>query len=244
MHLPFSLRGIAGHVDITVDITQNPEDLGAMPEAIGLPHCHATIDYPGRGYGGCWAGSSLCGQRTTTAQGSYTEMDPLTLVGEVAHPFAFFGVTPTLFDAPARHSRADLDWLAHSFLCYIKDDGQDVKTVQAITGFSWGFTIAAAATTADRRVIRGCRVQGRSLIGMEDVEKYCPDALWHPRRRCCRTSRKASRRWPAPDRRPGDARGDPVRAGVRLLVAQASRFVPGALGAPRTAGSPSGSAPG
>ena len=30
--------------------------------------------------------------------------------------------------------------------------------------------------------------------------------------------------------RPRDARGDPVRAGIRLLVAQAARIVPGALG--------------
>jgi hypothetical protein len=147
MHLPFSLRGIAGDVDITVDITRNPEDWGAMPEAIGLPHCQAVIDYPGRGYAAMLGWVQLVRSTDNNSRGQRFEMDPLTLVGEVAHPFAFFGVTPTLFDAPARRSRADLDWLAHSFLCYIKDADQDIRIVQAVTGFSWGFTIAAGATT-------------------------------------------------------------------------------------------------
>ena len=115
-----------------------------MPEAIGLPHCHATIDYAGRGYAAMLGWVQLVRSTDNQSRGERFEMDPLTLVGEVAHPFAFFGVTPTLFDAPARDSRADLDWLAHSFLCHIKD--YDLRTVQAITGFSWGFTIAAAAT--------------------------------------------------------------------------------------------------
>src|SRR5690349_21585943 len=42
-------------------------------------------------------------------------------------------------------------------------------------------------------------------------------------------SGKASRRGAAPDRRPGDARGDRVRAGVRVLLAKTTRVVPGAL---------------
>lgn len=147
MHLPFSLRGMAGDVDVTVEITRNPEELGAMPEAIGLPHCQATIEYPGRGYAAMLGWVQLVRSTDNTSGGERFEMDPLTIVGEVAHPFAFFGVTPTLFDAPARRSRADLDWLAHSFLCYLTEDDQGADIVQAITGFSWGFTIAAGATT-------------------------------------------------------------------------------------------------
>ena len=147
MHLPFSLRGLAGDVDISLDITRDPEDLGAMSEAIGLPHCQATIDYPGRGYAAMLGWVQLVRSTDNNSGGKQFEMDPLMLVGEVAHPFAFFGVTPTLFDAPARSSRADLDWLAHSFLCYLKDIDGDVRIVPAITGFSWGFTIAAGETT-------------------------------------------------------------------------------------------------
>ncbi len=147
MRLPFSLRGLAGDVDITVDITQNPADFGAMAEAVGLPHCQATINYPGRGYAGMLGWVQLVRSTDNKSHGELFEMDPLTILGEVAHPFAFFGVTPTMFDAPARSSRADLDWLAHSFLCYPTDNDQSEEAVQAITGFSWGFTIAAGATT-------------------------------------------------------------------------------------------------
>jgi hypothetical protein len=147
MHLPFSLRGIAGAVDIKLDITRNPDELGAMPEAIGLPHCHAAVRYPGLGYAGMLGWIQLVRSTDNNSRGERFEMDPLTLLGDVSHPFAFFGVTPTLFDAPARRSRADLDWLAHSFLCYLKNDDEDVRIVQAVTGFSWGFTITAAATT-------------------------------------------------------------------------------------------------
>jgi hypothetical protein len=45
---------------------------------------------------------------------------------------------------PSRDSRADLDWLAHSFLCRIAD--RDRHEVHALTGFSWGFTITAETT--------------------------------------------------------------------------------------------------
>jgi len=45
-----------------------------------------------------------------------------------------------LFDAPSRGSRDDLDWEAHSFLC-VSPDAVLTPRVQAITGFSWGFTI-------------------------------------------------------------------------------------------------------
>jgi hypothetical protein len=46
-------------------------------------------------------------------------------------------------------SREDLDWLAHSFLCHIKEIDDDIRTVQAITGFSWGFGIASGGATVE-----------------------------------------------------------------------------------------------
>ncbi len=149
MHLPFALRGLAGDVDVTLDITQDPGDWGAMPEAIGLPHCQAVIDYPARGYAAMLGWVQLVRSTDNASGGKQFEMDPLTIVGEVAHPFAFYGVTPILFDAPARRRPADLDWLAHSFLCYLDDDDPQGRLVRAVTGFSWGFTIAAATTTVE-----------------------------------------------------------------------------------------------
>jgi hypothetical protein len=156
MHLPFSLRNSAGHVSITVDATRSPDDLGAAPGALGLAHCHATVDYAGRGYAGLLGWIQLVRSTDNSSAGERFEMDPLMFVGEVPHPFAFFGITPTLFDAPSRRSRADLDWLAHSFLCHIKDFDEDVRIVQAITGFSWGFGIVdGEATVEPARALEG-----------------------------------------------------------------------------------------
>ncbi|MGI5291758.1 hypothetical protein ACQEVF_51795 [Nonomuraea polychroma] len=60
-------------------------------------------------------------------------------------PYAFFGVGPTLFDAPARPSREDMTWVAHSFLCFSPDLA--TREVRAVTGFSWGFDIRSKQVT-------------------------------------------------------------------------------------------------
>ena len=68
------------------------------------------------------------------------DMDPLALYQQVATPYAFFGIRPELFDAPSRETRYDMTWEAHSFLC-ISPDAVLTRHVQAIAGFTWGFTI-------------------------------------------------------------------------------------------------------
>lgn len=145
MRLPFRLHDYRGSIDIEVDTTQDPEELGAPPSAQGLAHCQATIAYPVRGYGALLGWIQMVRSTDNQSRGRHFEMDPLTFVGEVPHPFGFFGVNPTLFDAPSRPTRDDLDWLAHSFLCHIAD--YDTRTVHALTGFSWGFTIVRGAAS-------------------------------------------------------------------------------------------------
>lgn len=47
------------------------------------------------------------------------EMDPFDLFGLYEReplPYCWFGITPTLFDAPWRDGRTPLDWVAHSLL--------------------------------------------------------------------------------------------------------------------------------
>jgi len=145
MRLPFSLHGLPGTVDVTVGPTRDPDELGAWPGAAGLAFCRATISYPGQGYKGLLGWVQLVRSTDNHSGGERFEMDPLEPLGEVAHPFCFFGITPVLFDAPSRDSRADLDWLAHSFLCRIADRSR--HEVQALTGFGWGFTVRAGTAT-------------------------------------------------------------------------------------------------
>ena len=50
------------------------------------------------------------------------------------------GDRPDLFDAPAGGTRYDMAWEAHCILC-VSPDAVLTRQVQAIAGFSWGFTI-------------------------------------------------------------------------------------------------------
>jgi hypothetical protein len=65
---------------------------------------------------------------------------------DIPTPYAWYGLKPEFFDAPSRGDRYDMDWEAHSFLC-VSPDAVVTPHVQAITGFSWGFTVAGAGVT-------------------------------------------------------------------------------------------------
>jgi len=78
--------------------------------------------------------------RSTDSAPDRFDMDPIALYQQIPTPYAWFGVRPELFDAPARGSRYDMVWEAHSFLC-VSPDAVLTRHVQAIAGFSWGFTI-------------------------------------------------------------------------------------------------------
>lgn len=77
--------------------------------------------------------------RSTDAAPKF-EMDPLALFREVASPFAFFGIKPTMFDAPFRDEKYDLTWRAETFLCAIPD-GVMSQHAQPLAGFGWGFDV-------------------------------------------------------------------------------------------------------
>jgi hypothetical protein len=140
VNLGFSLHGFTGAIAIKVRATRRPGELGAAPGAAGLAFCEATVRYPGKGYTGMLGWIQLVRSTDNSSGGRQFEMDPLEILGDVPHPFGFFGIKPTLFDAPSRDSRADLDWLAHSFLCHVADPA--VREIHAVAGFAWGFTIA------------------------------------------------------------------------------------------------------
>jgi hypothetical protein len=139
MKLPFTHAGLPGVVDIHVAATEDPAAIGAWPHALGLAYCEAVVDYPGRGDKGRFGWVQMVRSTDNNSGGAEFEMDPLTILGVLPHPFAFFGIKPTLFDAPARDTRKDLEWLAHAFLCHF--DSRDTGDVRALTGFSWGFSI-------------------------------------------------------------------------------------------------------
>jgi hypothetical protein len=146
LRIDFLLRDISGHIDVSISPNTDPASLGYLILSYGLPVdfargfpvCRATVTYPADGYAAIFGWTQMV--RSTDAATSDFEMDPIAIYSEVDTPFAWYGMRPELFDAPSRGSRADLTWECHSYLC-ISPDAVLSRRVQAVAGFSWGFTI-------------------------------------------------------------------------------------------------------
>lgn len=157
LRIDFSLRGISGHVDVSISPNTDPVAVGyailsyGLPVdfARGFPVCRATVAYPADGYAAIFGWTQMV--RSTDAATCDFEMDPIAIYNEVDTPFAWYGTRPELFDAPARDSREDLTWECHSFLC-ISPDAVLSRRVQAVAGFSWGFTINRGDTAFVRPI--------------------------------------------------------------------------------------------
>ena len=141
MNITFVLRGMEGHVSVTYSRNDRPDVVGSSAESSGFPMCHASVNYPAQGYDALLGWVQLVRSDDNTSQGRAFETDPLDILGDVPHPFCWIGLSPSMFDAPSRSPRQDLDWEAHSFLC-VPDGSVDTGLeVQALLGFAWGFRI-------------------------------------------------------------------------------------------------------
>ena len=144
--IPFELRDLPGEIHVALEANEYPTRLGCglltgevpAAAAIGFPVCTATIRYDLDGYAAMLGWIQLVRCTDGVQSGASFELDPLALFRDVEMPYAFFGVKPTLFDAPFRAARADLIWQAHSFLCFSPDAIMG-KRVHAVAGFGWGF---------------------------------------------------------------------------------------------------------
>ena len=143
MEILFSHQGHQGRVLVTADRTLTPATLGVGESALGFAHCKAIIDFPAGGYQGLLGWVQLVRSTDNASHGRQFEMDPFDPFGlyeRAPLPYCWYGITPTLFDAPSRDERAHLDWVAHSFLG-ASPFGGNTKVVMPLLGFSWGFEI-------------------------------------------------------------------------------------------------------
>ena len=144
MEITFRHLGHQGRVVVSVERTVDPEILGAHAGAVDLANCTATIEFEGRGYLQRFGWVQLVRSTDNAFQGEKFEMDPFdpfNLYERAPSPYCWYGVLPTLFDAPSRDERVRLDWLAHSFLAVSPPRGNR-RVVTPLLGFSWGFHIA------------------------------------------------------------------------------------------------------
>jgi hypothetical protein len=147
LSIGFTLRGLAGLIDASLTPNTDPGSLGYLLLSGGepvefardFPVCRATVRYAADGYAAVFGWTQMV--RSTDSGDGLFEMDPIAIYSEVPTPWAWYGLKPELFDAPSRGTRYDMDWEAHSFLC-VSPDAVLSRHVQAVAGFSWGFTIA------------------------------------------------------------------------------------------------------
>jgi hypothetical protein len=127
LHVPFSFRGVQGVIEASVTPNDEPKAVGysllsgGLPVdfAKGFPVCRATVTYPADGYAAIFGWTQMV-RSSEGATGTF-EMDPIAIYSEISTPFAWYGLKPTLFDAPSRQTRSDMVWRAHSFLCASPD---------------------------------------------------------------------------------------------------------------------------
>jgi len=141
------LHGLDGRVVVTVERNAQPELVGSSPESRGFPMAKAAVDYADRGYDSMMGWIQLVRSDDNLSGGRQFEIDPLEFLGDLPHPFCWLGINPTLFDAPSRSPRRDLDWMAQSYLCVPDGDGVNAMEVRALLGFSWGFTVRTGRIT-------------------------------------------------------------------------------------------------
>ena len=139
MEIPFTYGGVDGVVEARCVPMTDPESLGKSRNDVGLPACTAVVDFPAQGY---WA---LLGWVQLVAMGPPGEeptwqADPFDLFEDSTSPYAWFGITPTLFDAPSRRHDAPLRWRARSFLATTPWD-QSERLVAPLAAFEWGYDL-------------------------------------------------------------------------------------------------------
>jgi hypothetical protein len=139
--IPFEARGGSGQVTVSVGEVADPTTVGHDSGAAGFPVCRASVDFSLDGYDGFVGWVQLNGIRTDAGTERVFELDPLEVFASLKTPFAFYGLSPELFDAPyARDRSRYVDWLFHSFLC-VAPTRPMAREVEAVLGFSWGFNM-------------------------------------------------------------------------------------------------------
>jgi hypothetical protein len=167
MEIPFTHHGYGGRVIVKLETTLAPAVLGAREGALGLARCKATIEFSAEGYLGLLGWVQLVRSTDNVFNGRQFEMDPFDpfqLYEHAPTPYCWYGITPTLFDAPSRDERIELDWVAHSFLAASPLRGNR-RIVTPLLGFSWGFSV-----TDDKNV----QLKGITLLSAAEWETHLP----------------------------------------------------------------------
>jgi hypothetical protein len=162
MRIPFVRVGVQGEVGVMVELVKDSLAVGKPAGTGGFPSCQATVSYPRRGYNALFGWVQVV-QAQDFGEGQFA-LDPLRFFEDTSAPHCFYGICPTLFDAPSRDERYELDWTAHSFLVPI-DLFEIDREVRPLLGFSWGSRSTRKASSTPSR---------RSSLSADDWGRHVP----------------------------------------------------------------------
>lgn len=154
--LPFHLRGYDGTVRVFYAANSAPERWGLgllnLPFPIertrGFPVIQAAITYAGPGYHAMMGWIQIVTVRDAASGQSSASLDLFPIQEPHETPFAPFGMTPTLFDAPGPNPpRTDETWIAETFLAICPDVAR-TRHVVALLGMRWGYELRAGEATS------------------------------------------------------------------------------------------------
>jgi hypothetical protein len=141
LELPYRWNGVDAVVQAELGVNDDPEVFGGEEFAKGFPFFRATIEPPAVGYREMIGWVQVVER---SDQGSGFEIDLFEPLGDVPHPFCFFGYSPIMFDSPHATYR-DWDFTAHTFLCglggrLLEQTEEGRRELRALLGFEWGFS--------------------------------------------------------------------------------------------------------
>lgn len=138
-------------IDFTIHPDHDPANNGieqlnliSLEAAKGYPVAHATVTSTHfRGYASMYGWIQVFAESPTPFVNNDTsipwQMDFIPIYNKQNGPFTWFGPEPTLYDAPFRPAdMKHIDWVARSFLCYIKDELLTRHPIP-VAAFEWGF---------------------------------------------------------------------------------------------------------
>jgi hypothetical protein len=141
LELPYRWNDVGGVVRVEIGVNDDPDAFGVEEFARGFPFCRATIEPAALGYREMIGWVQVV-ERSDLGRGF--KIDLFEPLGDVPHPFCFFGYSPIMFDSPHATYRV-WDFTAHTFLCgqggkLLEQTEGERREVRAVLGFGWGFS--------------------------------------------------------------------------------------------------------
>ncbi len=106
----------------------------------GFPVIQTSVSFEGKGYEAMFGWFQVISHDYGTGETEFS-VDVTEQFREFRNPFCYYGYKPAMYDAP-RHVAAGLrTWKAYTFLCPLHLNGEKIRDIVPLGGFTWGYTL-------------------------------------------------------------------------------------------------------